>query len=73
MAALQIAVCGLHMVNVISVRLGTGVHISGALDGFPTSMICWWHPSQPSLISQCELPGHQYIVLNNLLGDDSNT
>eukprot|EP00975_Prorocentrum_lima_P027152 5708126-Prorocentrum_lima.AAC.1 len=61
------------MVNVVTVRIGTGVHRLGALDGFPSSSICWWHPSQPSLISQCDIPGTQYVVLRNLLGDDSMT
>eukprot|EP00974_Lingulodinium_polyedra_P077663 7518918-Lingulodinium_polyedra.AAC.1 len=59
------------MTNCITARLGTGTRCLGALDGFPAPTICWWHPSQPSLISQREVPGNEYIVLRNLLGDDS--
>eukprot|EP00974_Lingulodinium_polyedra_P102824 9954717-Lingulodinium_polyedra.AAC.1 len=59
------------MTNCITVRLGTGTHRLGAFGGFPASTSCWWHPSQPSLISQCEVPGNEYIVLRNILGDDS--
>eukprot|EP00974_Lingulodinium_polyedra_P129600 11210674-Lingulodinium_polyedra.AAC.1 len=59
------------MTNCSPVRLGTGTYRLGALDGFPAPTICWWHPSQLTLISQCEVPGNEYIVLRDLLGDDS--
>eukprot|EP00974_Lingulodinium_polyedra_P116066 11157785-Lingulodinium_polyedra.AAC.1 len=51
--------------------MGTGVCRLGALDGFPASTICWWNPSQPSFISQCEPPGADYIALRDLSGNDS--
>eukprot|EP00974_Lingulodinium_polyedra_P075585 7323937-Lingulodinium_polyedra.AAC.1 len=65
MVALQTVACGLHMTNCITVRLGTDTRRLCALDGFPASTICWRHPSQPSLINQCEVPGNEYIVLRN--------
>eukprot|EP00974_Lingulodinium_polyedra_P010743 1035502-Lingulodinium_polyedra.AAC.1 len=56
------------MANCIATRTGAGVRRLGDLDGLPTSTICWWHPSQPSLTNQSELPDTDYIVLRTLLG-----
>eukprot|EP00974_Lingulodinium_polyedra_P091001 8824269-Lingulodinium_polyedra.AAC.1 len=73
MVVLQTVACGIHMVNCNTARVGVVVHRRGELDGLPASTICWWHPSRPSLLSQCEVPGADYIVLRSLLGDDSTS
>eukprot|EP00974_Lingulodinium_polyedra_P090349 8762794-Lingulodinium_polyedra.AAC.1 len=61
------------MANCITARAGAGVRRLGVLDGLPAPILCWWHPSQPSLISQCEALDTVYVVQRNLLGDDSTS
>ena len=68
-AAMQVASCGLHLVDCVIVRLGTG---KDSLEGVPdtlTGHLHWWMPERPNHVFTYEAPGTQRISFRLLFGN----
>ena len=46
-ALLHVASCGFHLIDCVSMRLGTGKDTAPGLSEFHECLLCWWDPRYP--------------------------